>query len=53
MKKIIAVTMLFGMMFACGCAAPSASRIHVEIIPPHNVLLNPYPSVRLDATVIK
>lgn len=53
MQKIMIATMLVGMLFAVGCAMPSVSKIRVEVIPPNNVLLNPYPSVQLDATVIK
>lgn len=52
MKKIMIASLLFGIIFAGGCATPSVSKIRVQVIPP-SVPWQPYPSVEVNATIIK
>lgn len=52
MRKIVFTALLVGTLFTVGCATPSVSQIKVKVIPP-SVPWQPYPSVELNATVLK
>jgi len=50
MRKILVAALLVGMVCA-GCSVPSYSHVRVNATYPS--ILNPYPTLQLEATVLK
>lgn len=51
MRKMLVAALLVGLLFVTGCTLPSSS--HVKLNATYPSILNPYPTIEFEATVLK